>query len=113
MQPEARERLEHVVKAAESIQRFTSGKSFHDYQADELLRSAVERQFTIVGEALREAARVDPDIETQITRFRRIVDFRNILVHGYSKVYNEGIWLIVQDHLPRLLAEVRALLSSP
>ena len=112
MQPEARERLEHVVKAAETVLQFIAGKSFDDYSADELRRSVVERQFTIVGEALREAARVDPAIETQITGFRRIVDFRNVLVHGYTKVYDEGIWAIIEDHLPRLLAEVRVLLKT-
>jgi len=38
--------------AAERVIRFTSGKSFGDYERDELLRSGVERQLEIVGEAL-------------------------------------------------------------
>lgn len=71
-----------------------------------------ERQFTIIGEALREAEKLDPSLPTRVTAFRRIVDFRNILVHGYATVYDEGVWLIVQQHLPVLLSEVR-LLAGP
>jgi uncharacterized protein with HEPN domain len=64
----------------------------------------------IIGEALRVAERADPSIANQITGFRRIIDFRNILVHDYATVYNEGVWLIIHEHLPLLLSEVRALL---
>jgi uncharacterized protein with HEPN domain len=38
--------------AAERIGRFVTGKTFDDFLADELLRSGVERQFEIIGEAM-------------------------------------------------------------
>jgi uncharacterized protein with HEPN domain len=41
-----------AAAGATAIQRFISGRSYDDYLADEMLRSAVERQFEIVGEAL-------------------------------------------------------------
>ncbi|HEX8153647.1 MAG TPA: HepT-like ribonuclease domain-containing protein [Thermoanaerobaculia bacterium] len=59
-QLDARARLLHVVQAGEKVQRFLAGKTFDDYRQDDLLRSAVERQFTIIGEAMREALRADP-----------------------------------------------------
>lgn len=77
-----------------------------------MLRLAVERLFSIVGEALREAARADPRVQSRVTSFRKIVDFRNILVHGYAEVYNEGVWQRIHDDLPLLLTEVRALLAE-
>ncbi|MBV8517985.1 MAG: DUF86 domain-containing protein [Acidobacteria bacterium] len=76
-----------------------------------MLRDAVERRFGMIGEALREAARVDATVPERITRFREIVDFRNVLVYDYATIYDEGVWRIVQNHLPRLLAEVRAVLE--
>jgi hypothetical protein len=54
-----------------------------------------------------------PDLASVITGHRRIVDFRNVLVHGYATVYDEGVWRIIEEHLPILLAEVRALLATP
>ena len=35
--------------------RFVDGRSFTEYQADDLVRSAVERQFEIIGEALNQS----------------------------------------------------------
>jgi len=49
---------------------------------------------------------------SRITGFRRIVDFRNILVHDYATVYDEGVWRIIAEHLPKLLGEVRTLLAA-
>ena len=52
--------LWNVVTAAERAQRFVQGKTFADYQEDEMLRSAAERQLETVGEALAQLRRIDP-----------------------------------------------------
>jgi uncharacterized protein with HEPN domain len=111
MQLEVRERLQHILDAGEKILQFTSGRTFEEYEENEILRYGIERLFTIVGEALRESGRLEPSIADQVTNYRRIVDFRNILVHGYAEVYDEGVWRIIRQHLPLLLQEVRALLG--
>lgn len=112
MQPDVPARLQHILDAGQELLEITAGKTFDDYENDRVLRRAVERLFAIIGEALREAARLDPLIRTRITAFRKIVDFRNILVHGYASVYNESVWERIADDLPLLLTEVRALLAE-
>jgi len=52
MHADARKLLWGAEQAAGRINRFTAGKTFTDYQADEYFRSAVERQFEIIGELL-------------------------------------------------------------
>jgi uncharacterized protein with HEPN domain len=52
MHPDSRKLLWDALAAADRVRRFTSGKTFEHYQADDLLSSAVERQLGIVGEAL-------------------------------------------------------------
>lgn len=77
--------------------------------ADRMLQSAVERQFEIIGEALNRLLKVDPELGKSITDHRRIVEFRNRLIHGYANVDGETVWAILETMLPKLrneLAEV-------
>ena len=53
MQRDARAWLSDILTACDLLADFTKDKTFDDYAADALLRSAVERQLQIVGEALR------------------------------------------------------------
>lgn len=98
--------LDDIVKACDRITAFVIGKTPDDYRDDVLLRSAVERQFTIIGEALNQAMRLDPTIADGISRVQQIVDFRNVLIHGYSAVRYDVVWGIIAEDLPVLRVEV-------
>ena len=111
MRLETKKYLYDVLQAAKSIERFSSGKSFINYQADALLRSAIERQFEIIGEALRRLSKEDPMSAALVHEHQRIIAFRNILIHGYAEVDDRLVWDILQTKLPRLLREVEALLN--
>jgi uncharacterized protein with HEPN domain len=76
-----------------------------------VLRSAVERQFMIVGEAINRIKRDDPMMLDQRTRVGPLVAFRNILVHAYELVDDAKVWQIVEIHLPLLRQEVEELLT--
>jgi uncharacterized protein with HEPN domain len=65
-------------EAARGIADMTAGKSFADFNSDLVLRSAVERQFEILGEALGQLARLDAALAAKIPDLRQIVAFRNI-----------------------------------
>ena len=65
MTNEARKRLLDLVNACEAIAEFVAGKDFATYEADRLLRSAVERQFEIIGEALNKAGAVEASLAAQ------------------------------------------------
>ena len=78
-----------------------------------MLRSAVERQFEIVGEALNQLAKLAPGLSAQIPDLPRIVAFRNILIHGYAVVDNAIVWRAVQENVPELVSVLERLLSAP
>jgi uncharacterized protein with HEPN domain len=59
MPADATKYLWDAREAAARIARFAQGKSLDDYLADELLRAAIERQFTILGEELGRLRQLD------------------------------------------------------
>lgn len=105
-----RKHLFDVVEAGNAILLFTDGMTEQDFLADELVQSAVERKFEIIGEALNRIAREDDEILALIPDYARIIGFRNILAHGYDAIDQRLVWDAVQNHLARLLREVSELL---
>jgi len=89
-----------LEKACRPIVQFTRGVSREAFFVDELLRSAVERQLEIVGEAMRQALDLDPSLADQVTDIRPIIAFRNRPAHGYSKIDRGEVWAICQDDVP-------------
>jgi uncharacterized protein with HEPN domain len=109
MPREAAKYLFDIAEHPARLQRFVGGKTFDDYAADELLRAAVERQFEIIGEAINGLAKADPDSAQKISEYRRMIAFRNILIHGYTHVDDAIVWDIVESKLENLAREVAAL----
>lgn len=64
MQPESQKYLWDALTAADQIAEFVAGKDLFAYRTDTLLRSAVERQMEIIGEAFAQMARRDPETPT-------------------------------------------------
>jgi uncharacterized protein with HEPN domain len=112
MRLEAKTYLFDITRAAELIAEFTRGKTFANYTADLLLQSAVERQFEIIGEALSQLSRVEPELVQSISDYRRAIAFRNILIHGYASISAAVVWGVVETGLPVLQSEVQALLGA-
>ena len=112
MQHDSRAYLHDVITAAENIRNFVQARSFEEYRDDIVIRSAVERQFEIVGEALARISRCDPELAARIPNLRDIVDFRNIIAHGYDVVDDEIVWDIIENHLPALIRNCRAILDG-
>jgi len=107
MAPEVLKYLVDIEQACALIEQFTAGRRVDDFRSDAQLRSAVERQFITIGEALQQALRVDPTLDNAITDSRRIINFRNAMVHGYAQIVPDTVWGVVEKGLHVLLAEVR------
>ena len=112
MQLEKQKLLEDIRQAAQAIDRYTSGKSLEDYLADDQLQASVERKFEIIGEALNRLSRIDKEMAENIPDCRKIIAFRNTLIHGYSVIDSTVVWDIVKTHLPRLQSVVEKLLQE-
>ena len=101
-----------ILQACERIVTFTNGKTKNDFMSNDLLRSAVERQFEIIGEALNQLLKKQPQWESNISDSARIIAFRNYLIHGYANIDSNVVWGIMETNLPRLNREVKMLLEE-
>jgi len=109
---EVRKYLFDISQACDLLVQFTQGKTLADYKVDPLTRSAVERQFEIIGEALNRLLETDPSLSSQISDNKRIIAFRNRLIHGYASTSDEVVWGVLEANLPKLSEEVQSLLKK-
>jgi len=112
MLPETYKYLYDIAQACCALETFIHNKTLDEYQNDLFLRSAVERQFGIIGEALNQASKIDESLEKNIVNVREIINLRNVIIHSYSTVENETIWGILQNDLPKLHQQVKTLLAD-
>jgi uncharacterized protein with HEPN domain len=86
MEREAKKLLLDILTSCRAIRDFTSGKSFHDYEQTRQLRSATEREFEVIGEALNRLRKSAPEATANISSTEAIIAFRNRIIHSYDSV---------------------------
>lgn len=104
--------LHDILHAGKAIRQFVAQRTIDDYREELMFRSAVERQFEIVGEAMNRLDRVDATMLGRIPGHEKIIAFRNIIAHGYDVLDEAIVWQVVEDYLPPLLEQVEQLLQE-
>ena len=103
--------LQDILDAACAIADVTRGVSLEEYRATRSVRSSVEREFIIIGAALRRISDLDAQLFASISNARAIVDFRSLLAHDYGAIDGDSVFGIVYSDLIVLQAEVAKLLQ--
>lgn len=91
---------------------YLAGIELDTYLEARTIRSAVEREFIIIGEAINALGTLEPDVFSRITQARKVVDFRNQLTHSYMTVNDKLVWAYAVQNAPRLRDECAALLAE-
>ncbi|MGI4750262.1 MAG: HepT-like ribonuclease domain-containing protein [Janthinobacterium lividum] len=105
MMEKSKKYLSDILVAITLIEEFTIGiNDFNIYNNDRKTQSAVERQLGIIGEALTQLRKSDPNIIIQ--NDKQIIGFRNRIIHAYDSIDNSIIWAIINRHLKELKKEV-------
>ena len=113
MPPDARDPayLWDMLDAALAIQEFAREATFDDYARNKMMRSAVERQLEILGEAARRVSDRFKGKHAEIA-WRQIVGLRNVLAHEYGDIRQERVWQIVSHDLPPLIEQLKPLVPQ-
>ena len=103
--------LADIVDACDAVEAVLVGVDLMTYQGTRSMRSSVEREFILVGEAVATIRRLDPQAAQSISHARKIVGFRNLLAHEYAAVDDATVFGFATDDLPLLRRECAALLD--
>jgi uncharacterized protein with HEPN domain len=85
-------------------------RDYFEFKKDLKTRKAVERNLEIIGEAVNQILKTNPEIK--ISNSRKMVDTRNRIIHGYDSVSPETIWGISIKNLPKLKNEIELLIKQ-
>ena len=73
--------LSDILEACDAIADDLRGVDLPEYSDSRPTRSAVEREFILIGEAIGALGRIRPDLFKEISHARMIIGFRNLLTH--------------------------------
>ena len=112
MPREVRAYLSDIIAACDAIASDIANVDLEFYLANREKRSAVEREFIIIGEAVNVLSDIAPELFARIDQARRIVDFRNQLTHAYAVVNDKLVWGYATKDAPALRVQRAALLED-
>jgi len=101
-----------ILQAIEELEEFTLDKVLLNYKTEKMLKKAVERELEIIGEALKRMEIEFTEKFVTISDGRKIIDFRNILAHGYDVVSDEIVWSIIENNLSVLKKEIQHIFTE-
>lgn len=90
------------------IFEYTKGMQYADFVADRKTADAVIRNFEVLGEAARRIPEALQLANPQID-WRRIGDFRNLLIHEYFGINYTIVWKIIDSYLPDVYIHLKEL----
>lgn len=103
--------LQDILKACDTILRFTQDATNDDLYGNEMLALALVRLVEIVGEATRRLSQdltaSHPEVE-----WGNMIGTRNRLIHGYFDVDLDIVWSIVVADIPPLRACIQQMLAQ-
>ena len=100
-----KERLEHMLAAAERVIRYTSDKTFDDLKADDMMYYAVVKNIEIIGEAANLLSSEFVDSHPA-TPWKQVRGMRNYIVHEYFQIDDVVVWGVVTEDIPVLRQQI-------
>lgn len=90
--------ISDMIDSCRKIIDYTHGMNYDLFINDTKTVDAVIRNFEILGEACKSVS-VDIQLGNPLIEWRKISDFRNILIHDYFGINHETMWKIIHDEL--------------
>lgn len=90
-----------MLEAIDLIEKYCLDMTEVRFSQDMLLQDAVIRRLQIIGEA---AGKIPQELrdKSTIVPWKKIVAFRNLIIHDYASISFGEVWRVVKEELPKL-----------
>ena len=110
MEKDNRVYLQDILDCIERIEGYLQDFDYDIFQQDRRTIDAVVRNVEVIGEAASNLSDQFRSTHTQI-EWRKMIDTRNRIIHGYATVDLEIIWNIAQNDLEQLALEIEQIIA--
>ncbi len=100
-----------MIQFSEQLIEATRGVTLNDLEDDWMRMLAIMRLFETLGEAATRVSNQTKKANPEIP-WRDATDMRNRLIHGYDDIEYESVLKTVEEEIPALLIQLRALQSA-
>jgi len=103
--------LEDINSSLAKIFKYTDYIDFEKFVSNDMIKDAVERNFEIIGEAVKN---LPEDLRNQNPQipFKQIAGMRDKLIHDYFGVDYEIVWKTIKDKLPQFKKDIENLIIN-
>ena len=103
--------LQDIQHSVSKIFKYTYDISYKEFISNDMVKDAVERNFEIIGEAVKNLSEDFRNNYPNIP-FKQIAGMRDKLIHDYFGVDYEIVWKTIQDKLPQFNNDITTLIEN-
>ncbi len=104
-------RLSDIVTAIDRVEEYIGGVTKERFLDEYPLQCTVIWQFEIIGEA---ANHLSPELKDKYSEvvWHEIIGMRNRMIHGYSEIDIDRVWVTAHDDLPPLKLQIEKIFKE-
>lgn len=103
--------LQDIKNSLDRIFKYTANIDYNQFMMNDMLMDAVERNFEIIGEAVKN---LPDDFREKYPHipFRQIAGMRDKIIHDYFGIDYVLVWKTIQDKLSQFNEEIVKLITE-
>lgn len=104
------ERLKDIQEAITEIEKYSS-QGETAFKENELIQTWIIYHLQVIGEASRGLSDDFKSTHSDIN-WRKVIDFRNVLIHQYFRIDLDLVWTIVEEQIPDLKQKINQIIDE-
>ena len=103
--------LKDIENSLLKIFKYTNDIDFDKFMTNDMLKDAIERNFEIIGEAVKKLPSEFREKYPHIP-FKQVAGMRDKLIHDYFGIDYQIIWKTIKDKLPAFYNSIKDIIDE-